>query len=70
MSTTIYMTLVIAVFFGLVAHSIHQDEKRKRTRRQRNVPFPVERRRNDRRKGGLFPYLGWMMRTMKARYIK
>jgi signal transduction histidine kinase len=50
MSTSTCCILIIIVFFALVFHAIHLDEKRVSDRRKQDLPHPLDRRKEDRRK--------------------
>jgi hypothetical protein len=60
---TIFLILVVILFFGLVLHAIGQDERRKADRRQTDLPVPVERRKGNRRGNNVFAYLAWGLRN-------
>jgi hypothetical protein len=64
------LILVVIVFFGLVIYSINRDEKRKSTRRQQQLPCPVERRTQERRKDSMASHLAWSIRNQWSKLIK
>ena len=67
MRDTLYLILLVIVFFALVLHAISQDEARKADRRKVARPHSPERRRGDRRKHTLHGYLGWGLRKLVTR---
>jgi hypothetical protein len=62
--------LVVVAFFGLVIYSINKDEQRKSNRRQHQLAVAIERRHQERRKGGLASHLAWALRTQWSKLIK
>ena len=64
MRTSVYMILVIIAFFALVIYTIYKDEKRKVERRHLDIPYAVERRRQERRNKSFAAYLGWIVRSL------
>ncbi|WP_306602111.1 hypothetical protein [Geothrix sp. 21YS21S-2] len=70
MLDTLYFILVVIVFFGLVLHAIHQEERRKTDRRQEDRPVAVERRIGDRRGNSALAYLAWGLRTRWRRLTR
>jgi len=68
--TNLYMLFVVIGFFGLLAYSIHQDEKRKADRRHADLPTTPERRRQDRRQESLPAYLAWAWRSLWSKPSK
>ena len=69
MSINDLILVLVVVFFGLLLYAIHRDEKRKADRRQQDLPHPVERRVQDRRRKGLPAYLAWGARTLWSKLI-
>jgi hypothetical protein len=67
MSTSSYCILVFIALYLLVIHSVHQEEHRSADRRQRDLPHPVERRIQQRRKGKTtLVFLKWVARSIWA----
>ncbi len=66
MSISSYILLVVVVFFALVLHAIHREDKRQAERRKQNVPVAVERRQAQRRRKSLASLLAWVLRLSKA----
>jgi hypothetical protein len=65
MRTSNYFIIVIVVLYVLVMHAIHQEEHRIADRRQQDLPHPVERRTQQRRKGrATVAFLKWMARSI------
>ena len=64
MRTSVYMILVIIAFFALVIYTIYKDENRKIERRHLDIPYPVERRRQERRRKSFGAYRGWIVRSL------
>jgi len=67
MRDTLYLILLVIVFFALVLHAISQEETRKADRRKVALPHTPERRRGDRRKHTVQGYLGWGLRGLWAK---
>lgn len=68
--TNIYLLLVVLIFFGLLAYSIHKEDKRTTERRKLDIPPLIERRRQDRRDHGPWASLGWSLRSLWFRRTK
>ena len=67
MSTSSYCILVLLGLYLLVIHAIHQEEHRTADRRQQDLPHPVERRLQQRRKGRTsLAFLKWVLRSIWA----
>ena len=68
MSTSTCCILIIIIFFALVFHAIHLEEKRVFNRRKQDLPHPLDRRKGDRRKRTTCASrLGWAFQARWAR---
>lgn len=64
------LLLVVVGFFACLLYFIHKDEKRKAERRQRDLPHPVERRRQERRRQGLQALLARVGRALGSIFTR
>lgn len=70
-TSLVYTTFIIIVFFGLAIYSIRREERRKADRRQPDLStLPIEQRKQDRRKKGVFSYIAWVMRSLWSRFTR
>jgi hypothetical protein len=68
MLTSSYCILVILVFFALVLHALHLEEKRTADRRRQDLPHGEERRKQDRRRPqSRLTRIGWAIRSQWMR---
>jgi hypothetical protein len=68
-------TFAVILFFGLALYSIRREERRGADRRRWDAPIPAQDRRSqdrsqDRRRGGLGAYLGWVLRALRATFTR
>ena len=60
------LLLVVVMVFACLLYCIHKEEQRKTERRQADLPHPLERRRQERRRRGLGAALAWVGRVLRA----
>ena len=65
----ITVVLVLA-FFALALYAVRIEENRRIERRQQDLPVPMERRTQDRRKKGLLSHLSWVLRSLKSKFTR
>ena len=71
MKALLLTTLAVALFFGLALYSIRREEQRAADRRRRDAPIPDrDQRKQDRRRGGLGAYLGWVLRALRSTFLR
>ncbi|HET6330782.1 MAG TPA: hypothetical protein VFF76_08350 [Holophagaceae bacterium] len=70
MGTIILVILAVLVFFTLALYGVRIEENRRKERRERDLPVPVERRIQDRRKKSLVRQLGWVLRSLKSKFTR
>jgi len=64
------LLLVVVAFFGCLLYCIRKEEQRKAERRQLDLPHPLERRHQERRRRGLGAALAWVARALRAAFTR
>ncbi len=64
------LLVVVVLFFGCLLYCIRKEEQRKVDRRQRDLPHPVERRRQERRRRGLGAALAWVVQVLRSAFTR
>ncbi|HJV39502.1 MAG TPA: hypothetical protein VJ528_11730 [Geothrix sp.] len=63
-----YTAVAVVLFFAFAIHLVRKEERRRSDRRQEDLPvLPPDPRRRDRRRGNVFSYLGWVLRSLLAK---
>jgi hypothetical protein len=63
MGTSDGILLLVLVFFGLLLHAVHREDKRRCERRQQDLPHSRERRQGERRSRRFAASLAWALKA-------